>query len=104
MKIIKKLSKMIECEIEDAKNYADCALKTLEDNKELAELFYTLSTEEIGHMERLHKAVVDIIKDYRAKNGEPPADMMAVYNYVHEKQIEATAEVKVLQAMFKEQR
>lgn len=72
-----------------------------EDDPDLAKLFYTLSAQETEHMNMLHKEVVDIIQRYRKENGEPPAPMMAVYNYLHEKQISKAVEVKAMQEMFK---
>ena len=79
---------------------------TIEDFREsypdLAQTLYDLSQEEMGHMARLHTAVTNIIEQYRKTKGEPPADMLAVYNYLHKKQIEKAAEVKNLQGMFKE--
>ena len=102
MKIIKKLSEMISEEIADSRKYARCALNHKEDNPALADLFYRLSGEELNHMTMLHNEVVDIIDKYRKEHGDPPESMQAVYDYLHEKQIEEAAEVKTLRAMYKE--
>ena len=102
MKIIKKLSEMIQEEIADAKRYARCALNHKDDYPALADTFYRLSGEEMNHMNLLHEQVVDIIDRYRKEHGDPPEAMQAVYDYLHEKQIEEAAEVKTLRAMYKE--
>ena len=101
MKIIQDLSGYIDEEIQDSKKYIKQALEHKEENPELAKLFYNLSLQETEHMNMLHKQVVDTIQRYRKENGEPPAPMMAVYNYLHEKQISKAAEVKAMQEMFK---
>ena len=67
-----------------------------------AELFYELSTEEIGHMNKLHQNVTELIELYRQKHGEPPKGMMELYNYLHEKHIAEAMRIKVKQGMFKE--
>ena len=102
MKIIETLSEKIEEEINDAKEYARMALEYRDEYPALAQTLYDLSTEEMGHMSRLHTTVANIIEQYRKDKGEPPAAMMAVYDYLHKKQIVQAAEAKNLQAMFME--
>jgi len=102
MKIIEKLSEKIAEEIHDAKCYVTMALENREAYPELARTLYEISTEEMGHMSRLHSAVAEIIEKYRKEKGEPPAAMLAVYDYLHKQQIEKAAEVKTLQGMYKE--
>ena len=102
MKIIEKISDMIEEELEDADKYIECALKHKEENKSLADTFYTISTEEMRHVNLLHQEVVRIIEEYRRETGDPPADMLAIYNYLHNKQVDKATDIRVMQTMYKE--
>ena len=101
MKLIKHLSEMIIDEAESAECYAKKALKYKDERPALAKMFYQMSNEELDHVNMLHTAVVGIIEEYREKNGEPPEGMKAVYDYLHEKQIEEVAEVRGMLAEYK---
>ena len=102
MKVIQTLSERIGEEIHDGKVYTKLALEYRDEYPDLARVLFGIGQEEMGHMSRLHDAVVQIIEDYRKKNGEPPANMLAVYDYLHKQQIDKAAEVRTLQAMYKE--
>ena len=102
MKVIQRLSEMIDEEIHDADKYITFAEEVRAAYPQLAETAYKLSLGEIEHMKMLHNEVAAIIAAYRKEKGEPPAGMMAVYNYLHQKSIDSAAEVKAKQAMYKE--
>ena len=102
MKQIQMLTEQIAEEIEDAKKYATLAMEMKESDPDLAKMYFSLSQQEMEHMQILHKAAAEMIQKYREEKGEPPAAMMAVYNYLHEKQIKNAAEVKSLQSMYRE--
>ena len=102
MKVIKVLSEKISEEVCDAKAYAKLSIEYKDEYPELARTLYNLSTQEMEHMNILHKEVTEIIRRYRDTNGEPPADMLAVYEYLHKEQIKKALEVKNLQSMYKE--
>ena len=101
MKLIKELEELIEDEVHDVKKYAKMAVELKVDHPQLAQVLYTISTQEEGHQQMLHGEVVRIIEQYRREHGEPPAAMMAVYDYVHKKHIERMAEAKRYQEMYR---
>ena len=102
MKIIQLLSEHIEEELEDAEAYIKLAIEYKEEFPQIAKTFYELSTEEMRHMDMLHLEVAALIKKHREEHGEPPAAMLAVYEYLHKKDIEKSAKVKLLQNHFRE--
>lgn len=101
MKVIKLLEELIEEEIHDVKKYAKLAVEYKDEHPALAQVFYNLSTQEDGHQASLHAEVVKIIEEHKRTHGDPPAAMMAVYEYVHKKHINALAEARVYQEMYK---
>ena len=103
MKIIKVMAEKIKEELKDAESYIDLATEWKKDQPEAADLFAELSAEEMGHANKLHGKVTEMIEAYRTQNGEPPAGMMAIYEYMHEQQIEMAMMVKVKQRMYEEE-
>ena len=101
MKIIKCLSEKIEDELNDADEYIDLAMRWKTDEPDTAQVFYELSLEEMNHVEKLHKEVSEVIEDYRKEHGEPPKDMLTLYDYLHEKHIGKATQIRVKQGMFK---
>lgn len=101
MKIIKCIAEKIDDELHDAAEYIDLAMKWKSEEPDTADLFYELSTEEMGHMEKLHEEATELIEEYRKEHGEPPKEMMVLYNYLHEKHMETATQIKVKQGMYK---
>ena len=102
MKIIKELEELIEDEICDIKKYAKLAVEMKADRPSLAQVFYNLSTQEDAHRAALHSEVVKIIEEHRRKDGDPPAEMMAVCDYIHKRHIEKLAEAKRYQDIYRD--
>lgn len=101
MKVIRDLEELIEEEIHDVKKYAKMAAELKQDHPALAQVLYTISTQEDGHQAALHSEVVKIIEQYRKTHGDPPAAMMAVYEYQHKRSIEKLAEARRYQEVYK---
>lgn len=103
MKLIQLLSEKIEEELEDACSYIDDAFAYKEEDHSTADVLYQLSLEEIGHANKLHERVVAVISEYRSKNGDPPPEMQWRYNYFHKRYIKKAREIKIKQALYKEE-
>lgn len=105
MKIIEKLSERIEDELHDSEKYIECALKWKENDNDvlLAKMYYDLSIDELKHSTMLHDNIVRLINELIQTGTEVPSDMKAVYDYLHEKQIEKSNSIKVMQAMYRGQ-
>ena len=102
MKIIKKLTELIDEELSDSKKYAELALKYKDDDTAMAEMFYSLSLDEMKHMNTLHNAVVKVIASIPESADPRTEGMKIAYEILHEKAIDKGKEVQVLQSMYRE--
>lgn len=101
MKLIRDLEEYIEEEIHDIKKYAKMATEVKNDYPTLAQVLFNISAQEDGHQAAIHNEVVKIIEEHRRNHGEPPAAMMAVYDYLHKKSIDKLAEARMYQEVYK---
>jgi Mn-containing catalase len=101
MKLIKDITELVEEELDGAENYIKMALAHKDDNASLAKVLYEISTQEMNHVAMLHDEVKKMIQDYRREKGDPPAAMLAIYEYMHKRHIDKAARIKMLQAEFK---
>ena len=100
MQVIKCLSENIEATLDAAEDNIKKAVKYKDEYPAAAKAFYTQSIMLMDSIKGQHDAVVTLIGDYRKENGEPPAPMMAIYNYMHERHINKAAAIKNLQDMY----
>ena len=101
MKLIRDLEEYIEDVIQDFKKYAKMATEVKNDYPTLAQVLFNISAQEDGHQAAIHNEVVKIIEEHRRNHGEPPAAMMAVYDYLHKKSIDKLAEARMYQEVYK---
>ena len=94
MKIIAKLIDMIHDELDGAEDYALTAMQEKTSRPPLAARLNELAGVELTHVRALHTEIERLIDDYRNEKGDPPAEMMAVYQYEHEKAIKKAAQIK----------
>lgn len=99
MREIKYIAGRIREELEDAEGYTKHALEYKDSDWDFSQTLVGLAKQELTHSELLHNQAVKLIKDYREKNGPPPAAMAAVWDWEHEKMIEQTAYIKQLLEM-----
>lgn len=102
MKIIEEICDKISDKLDCAEEYAKCALVYKEERAPLAETYYRIANETMGHINLLHAQVVAIIDEYKKAKGDPPAAMQTLYNIFHRKHIEHAAAVKGMLALYKE--
>ena len=100
MQVIKCLSENIECTLDAAEENIKKAIKYKDEFPVAAKAFYTQSILLMDSIKGQHEAVVTLIEAHRKEKGEPPAPMIAIYNYMHERQMNQAAAIKNLQDMY----
>lgn len=93
---IRQLIEWMDEELEGAECYAKAAVGMKADMPARAKTLADMAQAELGHYDKLHGMVVEEIAAYRKESGEPPAGMLAVYDWKHADLIDHMAKVKSL--------
>lgn len=100
MDITKKMCDYIKYEIKGAEDYAKMAIKLKDTDKSSADMFYTMATQELGHIDMLHNMCQKHINAQKDK-GEATEAMTIIWDYEKENRMEWIAKIKHLLAMYK---
>lgn len=101
MKQIKTIVKDIKEEVEGATHYAKLAMQYKDTDKALADAYYAMANQELGHVDALHAQAVRMIKAYQATGKEVPVAIQAVWDWEHENQVDAVTRVKMMLEQYK---
>lgn len=101
MKMIEMLVDMIDDELCVSEEYIKCALKHKEDDAALANAMYSLSCDEMRHVDILREQAESKVNARRRSGEELPERMSAVWEYVHSKHRDKACCIKLMQAQYK---
>jgi len=87
MKVIECISEDIEATMDMAEDNIKKAIMYKNDYPIAAKSFYGKSVVLMESIKPQHDSVVALIDAYRKEKGEPPAPMMAIYDYMHRRHI-----------------
>lgn len=101
MKEMKEVALDIREMLEEAECYAREANKHKTQFPELARLYNQISQNRVSEINGLHEQVTTLIERAKRDGQEVPASMLAIWDWEHDLMLEAMADVKRLQDMYK---
>ena len=96
MKILKHMIEKSEDTLDEIEWYAEKALHYKAEHKAIADVYNKIADMHITIYEMLHKQMVDLIDEHRRMGHNPPPEMLAIWEYEHEKLIKEFAEAKTM--------
>ena len=101
MERIKCIMNDIAEEREGAEHYAKKALRYKDSDRELADMYHSMSKQEMGHAENLYAQGHRIMCKVKENDPEDYRKMLWAWEWEHDKTMEELAEVRVLQDMYR---
>lgn len=96
MKILSDLISKAHDTMEEVEWYAEKALHYKQDHKSTADAYNKIADMHITIYDMLHKEMVSLIDEHKRMGHNPPAEMLAIWNYEHERLIKEFAEAKTM--------
>ena len=96
MKILKDLIEKANDTLEEVEWYGEKAILLREEHRNIADTYNKIAETHITIYDMLHKQMVDIIELKKREGIQPPNEMIAIWNYEHEKLIKEFKEAKLL--------
>ena len=94
MKVIKKIIEHMDDSLDEAYDYYMDYVLYKEEHPKYANLSLELARTHMDLYNRLHQVVVNSINDYKVTSGEPPKEMLVIWNYEHERLVEEYENLK----------
>ena len=101
MKILVNLIEKANDTMDEIEWYAEKAHHIRTEHKELADTYIKIADMHIDIYKMLHERMVELIDETKRKGVQPPPEMLAIWNYEHEKLVKEFAEVKFLVEEYK---
>ena len=96
MKILKDLIEKMDDTLDEIEFYGTKAHHLRAEHKALADTYIKVADMHIEIYTMLHDKVVELINEEKRKGIAPPPEMMAIWNYEHEKLVKEFSEAKFL--------
>lgn len=96
MKILKHMIEKAHDTMEEVEWYAEKALHYKTDHKAVADVYNKIADMHITIYDMLHKEMVALIDEHKRSGHNPPPEMLAIWDYEHEKLIKEFAEAKTM--------
>lgn len=101
MKILTKMIEKAHDTMEEVEWYAEKALHYKGDHKSTADIYNKIAEMHVQIYDMLHKEMVGLIDEYKRMGHQPPAEMLAIWDYEHGRLIKEFAEAKAIVEEYK---
>ena len=94
MRVIKKIIEHLDNTLDEANEYYTDYVMYKDEYPKVSMTALEMAKVHLDLYSKWHQVIVSLINDYKVTSGEPPKEMMTIWNYEHEKLIEHYEDLK----------